>query len=246
MGRVAICFFGLVKDLKHTQASLTEHIFQPLKAQGYTCEIFAHTYEIERYSNSRNSEANLPIKPRSIEGLRSSDRKTTVVYDKPEEVDKLYPLDSYLRNGDPWPDNPRQSLKYFLRQIHSLDRVTALWKKRASEFDLAVYLRPDTSFYNHLTLIPNLTLTQIVTPGFHLWGGYNDRFAYGRPGTMIKYGERGRFLNQYMTSTKQKPHAETYLKWYCTNQGLQNSLSPIRFTRIRANGQVVDPLNRIQ
>src|SRR5665647_531118 len=166
---IAICFFGLVKNIAHTQASLQTHIFDSLKAQGYTYELFAHTYNVSDFSNARNAEANLAVYPQSIQVLRGTTTPITVRYTDPLEVDQLYPVAQYLRNGDPWPENPQQSLKYFLRQLASLQAVTALWKRRNHCFNYVLYLRPDTLFLNSIIVNPTLANSEIITPSFHIF-----------------------------------------------------------------------------
>ena len=43
--RVAICFFGLTRSLKHTIDSINTNIFQPLKNSNIEYDVFLHTYK---------------------------------------------------------------------------------------------------------------------------------------------------------------------------------------------------------
>src|SRR5690554_4322399 len=55
--KVALCFFGLVKntsdaDIRNYRAA----IFEPLQASGYEVEGFFHTYRMKSVGNRRNGE----------------------------------------------------------------------------------------------------------------------------------------------------------------------------------------------
>jgi hypothetical protein len=231
MPKVAICFFGLVKQINHVRSSVEECIFTALRQQGYDYELFCHTYQLERFANSRNREAEVAIEPTSIECWSP----LTIQYSDPQSVDRLYPLERHLANGDPW-RNGGTSMRFYLRQLFSLRAVTELWERRATEFDYVLYLRPDLRFYTPLVLEKSLPPATIAISDIHWYGGYNDRFAYGRPQAMIKYGRRLDYVPTFLATQRQPLHAERYLRHYCTKQGL--ACRPLRyyFTMIRANG----------
>ena len=159
-------------------------------------------------------------------------------------ADSAYNLTALLARGDPWPDNPRLSLRYYARQLHSLHRVTSLWEARAARYSWVLYLRPDLRFLSDLDL-PRLRAflhhapdqEAIATPGFAKWGGLNDRLAFGPPSAMLAYGRRGEALERYVAVTQRRPCAEAYLAHYLAGHGVTAVDSEVRFQRIRADGR---------
>ena len=166
--RAAVCFIGLVKTRKpHVLDACVTNIYTPLRAAGFEVDSFLQTHRIRSIFNPRNNEslhdvfnasANIESLSAAIGGFRA------VVVDDPDEADAyLGSYKKYLRMGDPW-DNDGLSIKYYLRQLHSLVRVTQMWsgvetaaaangshvhRPRVSleqllRYDCVLYLRPDT------------------------------------------------------------------------------------------------------
>jgi hypothetical protein len=163
-----------------------------------------------------------------------------MLYDSPEAADRLHNAAKLAKNGDPWPDNPLLSIVYFVRQLHSLKRVTKLWIPTRHKYKFVLYLRPDALFLSPLDLprnAPALNSKSIATPAWHQFGGRNDRLAYGVPAVMAAYGMRGDFLQSFVDSGKM-PHAEKFLKHYLRSRGIGSVGSRTRFQRVRADGHV--------
>ena len=232
--RVAICFFGLVKDYGVVAQSVTEFILAPLLRSGLQYDIYIHTYNQSNITNPRNGEADIAITPTSI--LRHFPQ-ATFKRDNPIVADRIQPLDYYLRNGDPWSDNPRISMLNYIRQLYSLRAVTALWVPSARKYTYVIYLRPDVRFTTPLALNHRITTQQIAIPNFHNFGGCNDRFAYGRPNAMKAYGERLNWVDTFFTRHTQPLHAERYLLAFLQAHKLQPVLIPFHFIRVRADGK---------
>ena len=232
--KVALCFFGLVKNYNLTAASVEQYVLAPLRKQGYDYDVYVHTYQQRLTSNPRNAESNAVVHPHSI--LKSFP-KAVIKKEPPEVADRQRPLTWYLQNGDPWPDNPRISMQNYVRQLYSLRQVTTLWWPKAQQYVYVIYLRPDVRFTTPLTLNPGLKASQVVIPSFHNFNGCNDRFAYGRPVTMKLYGERWSWLPTYFSKHKAPLHAERYLALYLQAYGLEVVRIPLHFIRVRANGQ---------
>jgi hypothetical protein len=234
MPRLAVCFFGLVKNIDHVYASIQRFILEPLTRHGYELDFYGHTYKMDRFTNPRNGEANVPIHPESIH-KRFKFKQFTI-----ESIND-YPhlnadLQLCLKYGDPWPENKLLSLKNHLLNLRSLYQVTQLWKSSASTYASVMYLRPDTRFLNHLE-VPNLSGKTLAVPAFHSYGGHNDRFAYGTPAAMIIYGERWAGMKVYFDRHKRSIHSETFLQHHLRDNGVKVITLSIKFQRIRANGQ---------
>lgn len=236
--RVCVCFYGLVKQYDMVAQSVKKHIFDVIKAANYTYDVYAHTYNITSVFNERNKEMGLSIDPTSLKRVLPRAR---VIYDTPEAADGSVSLDDLLVNGDPWPENPRTSLRYYVRQLYSLRRLTELWAPKMNDYDYCIYLRPDVFFISDLDLFDkqqNLTRSALATPGWQQWTGRNDRFAYGVPSVMQIFGNRLNGLQDYVTSQRKQPHAEIFLGAYVKAMNLTSILSQTKFKRMRANGKL--------
>ena len=243
--RVAICFFGQVKNYKHVAGSVQRHVFAVLDAAGLTYDIYAHTFNQSTFTNARNLEQSVPIDPSSLQSALSLP-PSAVLYDDPAAADRRANLTALLRHGDPWPENPVVSLRNYARQLHSLRRVTSLWAPRAARYSWVLYLRPDLRFLSHIDL-PALRAAlreagagaggAIAAPGFARWGGLNDRLAFGTPGAMAAYGRRGDALEGYVAAEGRRPCSEAFLGHRMAQARVAAVESGVRFQRIRADGR---------
>ena len=60
--KVALCFWGLTRSLKHTIESIHENILKPLQENQIEYTIFLHTYKFESpYINPRAKEVNVEL-----------------------------------------------------------------------------------------------------------------------------------------------------------------------------------------
>ena len=243
-GHIAICFFGQVKNFSAVLPSLEEFVFAPLRAQGLTYECFAHTYNIEQITNSRNGEFNAPTHPDSIIQLRRScaPAPVTLKFTAPEEVDQRHSLSEYFLPGHPWNASNMTQIS-FIRQLASLKFVTQMRQRHGADFEYALYLRPDTRFFTPLHVNTSMSETDVVTPDFHEWGGRNDRMAYGRIQAMDIYGMRFDYIPMFWR-LHPTLHllAENYLATVLEDHHLQAQLTHVRFARVRANG-MMNPLD---
>ncbi len=235
MSRLAICFFGLVKNIDHVYPSIQQFILEPLNQQGHQIDFYCHTYKLDRFTNPRNGEDNVQIYPESIhQRFKFKDLKMELI----SEYSNLdADLQSCLKYGDPWPDNKVLSLKNHLLNLRSLYQVTQLWKNEASTYTAIIYLRPDLRILNPLNF-QILSEKTLAIPSFHSYGGHNDRFAYGTPQAMIIYGERWKGIEQFFVKHRRNIHAETFLRLHLQDHSVQVIPLSIRFQRIRGNNQV--------
>lgn len=172
-GRIAICFFGLVKVIDDELLStLDEGVLRPLQLAGFTLHSFLHTYEAATFSNAFNKESATSVfnQTQSLGKLRKLLPDTRVIIDPIATPDKLMPLPRFRKAGDPWPFNANESLRYFLRQQFSLLRVTEMWTGGSfvqklqrggtveippslrQRYDAVLYLRPDLYLLSKLNV----------------------------------------------------------------------------------------------
>ena len=237
---IAICFFGQVKHYDMVAESVQRHIFDVLDSKNITYDIFAHTFNQSVFDNPRNEEHKVPIDPSSLQKILSLPQ-SAVIYDHLEDADASADLEYMAKNGDPWPQHPLLALRYFLRQMYSLKRVTHLWLPARHKYHFVLYLRPDALFLTDLDLPrigPRLDNATLVTPSFACWANlWNDRLSYGRPDVMAAYGLRGDSLAGYVAAGK-PPHAETFLGDHMASLRVANALSDTVFQRMRADGRI--------
>lgn len=157
-------------------------------------------------------------------------------------------IDYYLLRGRPWEEDI--SVRNFLLQLYSLERVSELWWPHRNAYDAIIYMRPDMDFFTKLKAPFPLKNNTLYAPDFHEWWGTNDRFAIGVPRVMEVYGHRFRYYEEWNRGTKWPTgkeeniypfvfHAETYLKSVMEMFGFKHEpLKGFRFGRVRANGEL--------
>ncbi|DBA72335.1 TPA: hypothetical protein ACH3X2_010576 [Trebouxia sp. C0005] len=115
-----------------------------------------------------------------------------------------------------------------------------MWTASDNKYDIVCYLRTNLWFFNLLAISELSTAQQhkdhLYTPDFHMWGGLNDRLAFGVPQVMSIYGNR---LDMAKSYAKEHPlHSETFLKAAMQQADVECSFSSIRFARVRATGEL--------
>lgn len=248
--RACVVFYGLVKNMpKNNAESIAACVIEPLRKHGFEVDAFLHTYNQSVMHNPRNHEYNVPMdQSKSIYMLMQTlpCNFLGIELSEPEEADldpTFHPMEHYLRIGDPWPDNPGLSLKYFFRQLYSLERATSMAERAmqaGAQYQLMVHCRPDLKFIDPIDegSIPRILSSspserRICLPFWHAFGGYNDRFAFGRPRDMLVYGYRKRYIRDY--ASLNVPHSESFLKHHLDAHGIQVDPIGMRFLRFRAN-----------
>ena len=224
--KIAVCFWGLTRSLKYTLPSI-----QSVLASLGTPTIFLHTYRVKGlYTNERAHEKDIELDPDEWKDLNPDVHEI----EDQEEVKTSLNVEAYRTSGDPW-HNDYATLDNFILAMHSLNRVTQLMLQSKQHFTHVIFMRPDVVFKtplkeSYLSLAKRNTC---VVPGFHSWGGVNDRFAICPLPVAKRYGTRFNGLLDY--SKTRKPHSETYLKHVL--QGIHIRKIPICFHRVRATGE---------
>ena len=240
MPHIAICVWGICRSTDLTIESVNQHIFQPLQAAGITYELFLHTYALYRpYENPRAGEPKQQLK-NTLWKLFNPDN--SIVEDQ-DMIDATLGFEDYRSHGNPWKEedgNGFQTLDNHIRALWSLQQVTRLWFPKKDTYDAILYIRPDVKFYSslHPSWVQSLTPNTILVPNFHLIEGVNDRFAIGHPSVMKHYGMRFYQANEY--SNTSPLHSERFLSRILAIHRIHVAHVPIKFRRIRANGQVCE------
>jgi len=259
VSRVALCFFGQVKNVNHVQlTSFIDNVMRPLLEYFPSIDVYLHTYNIVSFHNPRNLEKNVTLhvadslnlifsELRELPGVKI--RNISITQDAKAADRSFRPLNFYLSHGDPW-RNEGLSMFYFLRQLYSLETVTRLWEKSPStgdRYQAVVYVRPDLLFESPLPVADTLDVIDeehskrilrprtVFSPNFDVFGGMNDRFALGTPDVMSVYGYRKNDIDRFMGENPTKHlHAESYLAWVMKDSLIRCETLDFSFKRIRA------------
>lgn len=232
--RIALAFWGLTRSLKYTVDSIKKNILNELERHGIEYCIFMHTYRFEGpYSNPRTHERQIHLNFEEYQLLNPD----VVTIDDQDEVKKNLDLKAYRTKGDPW-RNKYASLDNFVCALYSKKKVTEMVENHvdASSFDYVMFLRPDVKYLVPFTpvFLEKVTDDTIAIPNFHMFCGFNDRFAICNRETYTKYGKL--FDHLLAFSQRASPHSETMHARMMKHYNIK--IAPINFffNRVRATG----------
>ena len=235
--KIAICFFGLTRSLKYTLPSIKKNIFEVLKRNNISYDVYLHTYNLKGLTNKRSGEINCPLDTEEWKLLNPIAHKIT----NQGDFDNSFNWEMLFKHGDIWKDG-YNSIKNALRQLNSLKEVTSLWRNKP-KYDYYIYIRPDLYFVNEIDvndIIQHINIDNIIVIPYwgNYRGGFNDRIAYGTYNVMQIYGNRINDITRYYGKhTPKKPyHSERYLTTILRNYHIFLRYCKLRAIRIRANG----------
>tara|TARA_Y100000992_G_scaffold172954_1_gene116584 strand:+ start:5723 stop:6493 length:771 start_codon:yes stop_codon:yes gene_type:complete len=234
--KIAVCFFGLTRSLKHTYPSIQKNIFKVLERHNIKYDIFLHTYDLNTLSNKRSGETCCTLDTDEWKLLKPTEHKIT----NQQSFDESFHWDMLFKHGDIWKDGFK-SVKNAIRQLNSLKQVTSLWIDKPP-YDYYIYIRPDLYYVNEINvndILEHLHLNNILVIPYwgNYRGGFNDRIAYGSYNVMKTYGMRIQFLNKFFKNSKvKKPyHSERYLTKVIREHQIFIRFCKLRGIRVRAN-----------
>ena len=249
--KVAICFWGLTRSLKHTHESIQKHIFDVLKKQNVEYKIFMHTYVF--YTSYHNPRAALEgeVGEEGEEGEEREELKLDfeeykllapdyVQIDNQDKIKYEIDLFQYRNQKDPW-DSDYVCLDNFLCAMYSKKQLGLMVEKSDVEFDYVLYLRPDVLYLNDFN-VDYFSLTNehhVCTPNFHLFPKLNDRLCLLKACNHLQYSQMFDLMLEY--SLHRELHSEIF-QYYVMTQAFKWKIMyiPIHFNRVRANGKILD------
>jgi hypothetical protein len=236
--KIAICFFGLTRSLKHTYPSIEKNIFKVLKQHNIGYDVFLHTYDLKIITSQRSGETSCNLDTDEWRLLKPKSHKIT----NQHTFDSSFDWKMLYDHGDIWKDG-FSSLKNAIRQLNSLKEVTLLWENE-TPYDYYIYIRPDLFYVNEINvndILDHIHLKNIIVIPYwgNYRGGFNDRIAYGSYSVMKIYGTRIDLLKHYYTQKKvKKPyHSERYLTNVINQYAIIIRHCKLRGIRVRANLQ---------
>jgi hypothetical protein len=239
MPKVCICLYGLVqRSLKYTINSIKKNILEELSKNGMDYDIYLHTYDSSISHSPRAGEIHVQVDPDDYKLLEPH------VYSVESYTDfnNNYDYEDFMRRyKDPWGDN-YESIKNWIREMHSMHRVTTMWEDKKSDYEFCLYIRPDLMY---ITPLPFDYITRHLretnysntwfTPPWGKWGGLNDFLAFGDCESMIKWGKRIDSVYEFMDLDGFR-NSERHMELVLNKYNIQNIDLPILCYRVRANG----------
>jgi len=234
--KVALCFWGLTRSLKHTIDSIQTHIMTPLKNANIEYKIFLHTYQFDsEYFNPRAKEEHVQLDFQEYKLLNPD----YLQIDNQDEVKARIGLEKYRSQPDPWNTN-YITVDNFICAMYSKKRVGEMIKNCGETFDAYIFLRPDVKFLNSLS-IQYLSLihgNRVCVPNFHLFPEFNDRFFICSNANIHTYTQLFDDMLEY--SQHSSLHSERFQYAMLTKKyRLIVVYIPIYFNRIRACGKAM-------
>jgi hypothetical protein len=235
--RIAICFYGITRSLRHTLPSIEARAIGPARAAG-EARIYGHFFLQRRIDNPRTGERG-ELDPEEHRLLRPD----WVELEEPDLCLAQWDFEGLKRHGDFW-DDGFHSLRNLIHQLHSLNRVTAA--ARADGARICLFLRPDLEY--HDSLGPAIRRAQralrttrplVQLPWWQGWNGYNDRFAIAAGDAAIAaYGTRVTQMAAFCDETGGPVHSERLLAHVLERNGIPVRTIGARASRVRIEGRM--------
>lgn len=236
--RIAVVYFGIVREKMKSLSSIRSRIIEPNTVPGISLVSFASLNIVDSLQNPRSNEINISLNKSDIFELDAG----YYILSKQEDDQIEDELSLAKSRGDVYSDNCR-SIRNLLHQMASLQRAWRWIQASASGyFDAYLFARADLCFLDQVdlrALCQNLSSERsILVPAWHSWGGLNDRVALAAPEAAECYALRFSSVLSYCRN--HALHAETYLAWALAQQNCVVGELPIRASRVRGNGHVND------
>lgn len=238
--KIAICFWGLTRSLKHTISSLKKNIFEILDANNIKYDIYIHTYILATpYINNYSGEINVELDSEEYKLLNPFKYQI----DDQNLIKSTLNLLEYRTHPDPWNTN-YETCDNFILALYSKFQVTNLVISSNINYDNIMFVRPDVKILTPLDInwLNISNINDIYTPIFDKHLGLNDRFFLSNYRNGIIYGNAFLQLKEY--SKSRNIHSETYCKFYLEKlYKLHNIDINFYFNRVRATGLEINDSN---
>ena len=246
--KTALCFAGTCRSLQYTYQNIRDKLIDPLGE----CDIFVYGPE--------NPHAH-----KAQELIALPQVKDAIIEPEPE-----YDLSNYVfRPGWPpaHQSTPQTYIRMVKSREKFVSMIGGIEQKNGLVYDRVIFSRLDVVYYSDVSrLIDGLDLTSLSISDFHnTYGGdingVNDRFAVGNRENMNIYFSVLRDVDKFMAQTPHEAmieckeagvsllsgqryagqlHAETLLKWHLNHNGVNVRKIPLRFSRVRIDGEAVE------
>ena len=196
--QIAVCHFGLFRDLTHTLPSLRANVHAPLERQLGGVDVFVHALLVSRLVNARSGE-DATLDPQLFFGLAPACRYAAEDQDEVDhrlatrrtKTGKHKPAFSGAKLSATERGFDLASTRNALRAKYSLQKTADMVRAHETQgrfrYRFVAAVRPDTAVFTPVVLPELLLRTNdtILVPNCHHWGGVNDRFAVGTRRAML-------------------------------------------------------------
>ncbi len=233
--RISVVLFGVPRCSAVTVPSIETQILAPLRRCG-VLSVTYHLFRQQRIDNPRSGEAG-DLDPSNYDFLASY-RGTL---ETPPDLRGGEDYRALSQRGDRW-GNDAATLHNSLCQLHSL---ASSWEAvQQDDPDVVVFLRPDLLY--HDPIAPDIVRgvagqsSTAVVPGWQWHHGCNDRFAICGRLAAEAYATRGRLIGDWLRSCREPFESEALLAFAFRQSGVGVVAMPLRASRVRLGGHVVD------
>ncbi len=241
MKKVALCFWGVVRNFHLTHESIKQNIYNVLSNNGYDFDVYMHLNKIDQIQGYRASgENNIPVDFSQYKLLApdyfSFDDQNLLC----EQID----MTKYKIKRDPW-RNQYKSVELFVLSMYSKHKVTQMLQKTSIVYDYVIFLRPDVLYVDPLPVqvFDTVNDSNCCLPSFGTWTKHkhmckvNDRFSISVMKIAELIGSSYTTLHEYCENYE--CHSESFLSYNLHNNNV--SVLPIpnfKFIRVRADGKI--------
>lgn len=235
---VCLGFFGITRNLSKTVPSIKKNVIDVLQTKGRVTSV-AHFNRPLRVNSLRSGEYNVIFENPDLRQLNCE-----MVWLEPQLVARIQELADFTLQY-PFRDESDPSgemRKNALLQLYSQSRLLELLSFAGLDrFDVFCLTRADLLFLDSIPLdaIEAVRAGQVdmITPSWHRWGGFNDRFALcSRKGAEV-YLRRIERVEEFCRD-KGYFHPEELLQFCAENAELRWRFFDVRAKRVRATGAV--------
>lgn len=232
--RVAILFFGMIRNVRHTLPSIESALFRRVRQLDPNFDVFAHTLAVAQLTNRRSGERGVPVNASDVYQLRPA----AAQIEEQRHVDRRFKgWSNRIRDRS----QDTNSVTNVYRSKYSLYKVSQLLvrheRNAGVRYDPVVVARPDVRYILPVPLPDGFPAATVAVPDFHHWSGVNDRFAIGSRDTMvnvyatqIRAMEAGRGMGNVANS-------EEFLCNHLRRHNVTVVMLPrMRVVRVRADG----------
>lgn len=233
--RIAICFFGIIRNLPAVLPSIETNVIAPANRHGEVFRI-AHLFRQSKVVNAHSREdSDINLNDAYQLGCES------LTWDEPDSFIDPEFWNRLKAGGDAWNDDFR-SLRNLIHQLYSLKKVTAQAMEEGCQ--TLIFVRPDLRYLDSLdrplSRILSADEPTVLLPNWSGWkDSFNDRFAIARGEQAIRsYGNRLDRAEDYIRDTGQPLHAESLLRYVLLRYAVRVRKIPTRALRVRADGSI--------
>lgn len=239
--RVALCFYGLNRALRHTVPSIADNVWKPLHDACATIDVYYHVWRVpaayadtaarggERLETKIDGAAEMVRLLRPFGARRYIERQDSFDAAFSKNASAYAALDK--RYGGP-------NFRNLMRQLASLKRVSHLWRTSGHTYRAVIYARPDLRFLDPIDAGQVLSIKPrtLLVPYWHRWSGLNDRVIVAAPDAAAFVGDRLAHAPRYAARTFLR--AEAFLAFVARTHNLHVEDLALRAQRVRADGAV--------